>query len=724
MKPNFILLGLAVLGLALALGACGQPAASPEIVKETVIVEVPVTPEPREAELEVPFLELWASSGHADDSAEAFTHWDEDDPKVVPASCARCHTTSGYQDYIGADGTAANATDGDHDTGQVITCEACHNDVTLTMDSVVMPSGIELTDLGREARCMQCHQGRESTISVNAFIEEVGAGEDEPSEDLRFRNIHYYPAAATKFGTEAKGGYEYEGKSYDAFFVHVEGYEDCQECHNPHTLEIKVDECKACHTNVETVEDLKDNRMPGSMVDYDGDGDITEGVYYEMEGLRAKLYSAILAYAEEIAAVAIVYDSHSYPYFFIDTNADGEVSEDEANYGNQYNLWTPRLLKAAYNYQVSLTDPGAFAHGGKYIIQLMWDSIEDLNTVISAPVVLQDAHAIHEHRIDHGHFAGSEEAFRHWDEDDPAVIPASCSRCHSAAGLPLYLSEGVTIAQEPANGFLCSTCHNDLSTFTRYEAASVTFPSGETLDSGDPNMNLCMTCHQGRESAASVDRAVAGLPDDTVSDSIRFINIHYFPAGATRFGTEAKGGYEYAGKTYQGFFPHVEAYDSCTECHSAHQLQVKYEECSMCHATVTEYDDLRTIRMSTVDFDGDDDAAEGLFGEIETIAEALLVAMQAYATANADAAAIIYDSHSYPYYFIDTDEDGVSAGPSEANYGNRYASWTPALLRAAYNYQYSQKDPGAYAHNGKYLLQLLYDSLQDMGGSVSGMTRP
>ena len=40
--------------------------------------------------------------------------------------------------------------------------------------------------------------------------------------------------------------------------------------------------------------------------------------------------------------------------------------------------WTPRLLKAAYNYQVSLKDPGAFAHGNKYIVQLLFDSIADL----------------------------------------------------------------------------------------------------------------------------------------------------------------------------------------------------------------------------------------------------------------------------------------------------------------------------------------------------------
>ena len=50
--------------------------------------------------------------------------------------------------------------------------------------------------------------------------------------------------------------------------------------------------------------------------------------------------------------------------------------------------------------------------------------------------------------------------------------------------------------------------------------------------------------------------------------------------------------------------------------------------------------------------------------------------------------------------------------------------WTPRLLRAAYNYQYATKDPGVYAHNGKYITQALYDTLEDMGVDVSGMVRP
>ena len=97
--------------------------------------------------------------------------------------------------------------------------------------------------------------------------------------------------------------------------------------------------------------------------------------------------------------------------------------------------------------------------------------------------------------------------------------------------------------------------------------------------------------------------------------------------------------------------------------------------------------------------------------------------MQEYAAATEGVDGIVYDSHSYPYFFIDTNEDGIP-DPDEANYGNQFATWTPRLLRAAYNYQYVQKDPGAFAHNGLYLIQVLFDALEDMGVDVSGMVRP
>ncbi len=78
---------------------------------------------------------------------------------------------------------------------------------------------------------------------------------------------------------------------------------------------------------------------------------------------------------------------------------------------------------------------------------------------------------------------------------------------------------------------------------------------------------------------------------------------------------------------------------------------------------------------------------------------------------------------SHPYWFVDKDGDGkVDKDDKGANV--RYAAFTPKLLRAAYNYQFSVKDPGAFAHNAKYILQALYDSIEDIGGDLTGLTRP
>jgi hypothetical protein len=263
----------------------------------------------------------------------------------------------------------------------------------------------------------------------------------------------------------------------------------------------------------------------------------------------------------------------------------------------------------------------------------------------------------------------------------------------------------------------------------------VEFPSGAKVTFGEAaDANLCLQCHQGRESTFSVNALFLGLDqetiadlsaselleavseatekldDDTVSENLRFLNIHYFAAGATLFGTEAKGAYEYDGKEYLGQFAHVPDFSACTDCHTAHGLKVKVEDCGKCHTNVKSEDDLEAIRMATEDYDGDGDTTEGLAGEVETMREALYEAMQDYATEVTGAEPIVYDAHAYPYWFTEDEE--------------RYATWTPRLLRAAYNYQYATKDPGAFAHNGKYILQVLYDALEDMGVDVSGMVRP
>ena len=725
MKSKYLLMGVALLALAMVIAACAQ---APAPVETTPCPEAPPCPDcpappeppscPEAVVKDVPFEAEWVGSPHNDTEAEAFNHWNEDDPQEVPTSCARCHSTPGYQDYLGADGSAVGEVDQAAPIGTTIQCVACHNAATATLSRVTFPSGVEVTGLGREARCMVCHQGRASKVQVDSSLEQAGLLEDldTVNAELGFINIHYYAAGATLYGGVTMGGYQYEGKMYDAKFRHVEGIDTCVGCHNPHTTELKLDVCAGCHEGVAAKEDLKKVRMNGSLADYDGDGDTSEGVAEEMDGLRAMLLTAIQAYASEVAGAPIGYNSAAYPYFFIDTNADGEISDDEAVSDNRYVSWTGRLLRAGYNYQVSVKDPGAHAHGGKYIIQLLYDSIEDLNTALSSPVDLSTAH-----REDPGHFAGDTEPFRHWDEE--GEVPGSCARCHSATGLRTYIQEGVNVAAEIANGFMCVTCHNEEEWPARYAVNEVTFPSGATLTFGEgKESNLCIVCHQGRSSTPTVNRALGDKPADTVDDTIRFSNIHYFAAGATIFGNDAQGAYVFDGKEYVGPHPHVaQAGFECKSCHDVHALDVKVETCAGCHGGSSDPTDPDTYRIDATDWDGDGDTTEGVKSEIASFGERLYAGLQAYAKDKGTP--LVYDSHSYPYFFVDADENGEPDANAEGGLVG-YNAWTPNLLKSAYNYQYWQKDPGNFAHNAKFMLQILYDSIENVGGDVAGLTRP
>jgi hypothetical protein len=155
----------------------------------------------------------------------------------------------------------------------------------------------------------------------------------------------------------------------------------------------------------------------------------------------------------------------------------------------------------------------------------------------------------------------------------------------------------------------------------------------------------------------------------------------------------------------------------CTACHDQHALTIKAETCATCHAGVTDPRDIR-VPTDVVDYDGDGDVTEPLSQEIAHMADALYAIMQTYAAETAGVP-IFYSPTTYPYFFADANgNNAIDEGEAA------YATYTPNLLIGAYNYQYFQKDPGAFAHNGKYVIQVLYDTIESLGGDVTGMTRP
>lgn len=664
-----------------------------------------------------------AASGHADSTSESFRHWDEDDPPLVPTSCAKCHSGNGFLDFAD-NGTVDAAAE-----PEIITCEVCHMNretgATRDLGQVTFPSGAQIQGLGIEAICMQCHQGRASTVSVNNHITGSGAaGDDVVDTDLGFQNVHYAAAGATMFGTLVQGGYQYAGKTYDANFAHVKDYTACNTCHDPHSLKIRTERCGTCHTNVKRDADLHDIRYLGSLVDYDGDGSIAEGVYHEIKAMEDKLYSAVKSYADKVIGIRIGYDAHTYPYFFNDSNGDGIIDESEATYANGYHSWTPRLLRAAYNFQYAKKDPGAFAHGGKYVLQLLFDSLENLGA--AAGITVNPAGL---HRGDEGHFDGSSEAWRHWDGD--GEVSAGCARCHSAEGLPYFIANGEDIEQPLANGMLCTTCHS--SPPAMRQQASVPFPAGVNLDMGDSS-NICLNCHQGRAAKVSIDDKIKS-GDAPYS----FTNVHYFPAAAVFFGTEARGGYEYEGKTYAAkrTFPNHEGhFDTCVECHMgtmaapadiSHNVhQVNKADCVSCHgqdpgqpkpgADPEDFEFSGIRPGQTPDYDGDGNKEESVKDEILGLEAALYARMQAYAFSMGSP--LVYAADAYPYFLNDTNGNGL-VDPGEATRANGYVSFNAALLKAAYNLHLSKKEPAGYIHNSEYVAQLLVDSIINLGGNAA-----
>jgi hypothetical protein len=354
------------IGVLCILAACSaeEPPSSP--CPEVTCPEVNC-PEPAR------FEDLWAASAHAAQDAEAFTHWDQEDPREIPVECAKCHSRPGFIDFLGIDGSTSFKTDHAAPVGTTVTCYVCHNEVVDDLTSVVFPSGIKVRELGSEVRCIECHLGLESSISVYDITGSIDpTAQDTPDEALVFINSHAI-SAATPFGTQVKGGFEYQGQTYKGQYIRGEEFFLCNRCHDPHTLAITLATCGECHT----FDGLDPQGIRVDTTDYDGDGNHQEGIASEIDTLHGYLLETIQGYTEEVLGKAIGFSS-TYPYFFVDSNGDREIDSQEAVYENRFLPWTPRLLMAAYNYNFIAHDPGAYAHNSDYALQLLYDSIADL----------------------------------------------------------------------------------------------------------------------------------------------------------------------------------------------------------------------------------------------------------------------------------------------------------------------------------------------------------
>ncbi|WP_201741968.1 cytochrome c3 family protein [Mangrovicoccus ximenensis] len=313
-------------------------------------------------------IAAWIRSGHSDASSEAFVHWDEEG--AIPPNCAVCHSGAGFRSYHGLDSSEPGLPENPVPVGGVVDCATCHDPGMGQITEVALPSGVmHPVTSSAEAACVTCHQARTSGASVTRAVGDLP--EDEADPELSFVNPHYAGAAASNFGSYGKLGYQYDGKEYTGRFLHAKPVADCLSCHDPHSLEVTEDTCLICHQTGD------DKAIRISRQSHDGSGDTSKGIYEDIKANSAVLMAAIERYAAEVAGVPVVYDGAHYPYFFADANGDGLADQQDGR-AVRYDAWTPRLLKAAYNWKAVNADHGIHVHNPHYALELLYDSTEDL----------------------------------------------------------------------------------------------------------------------------------------------------------------------------------------------------------------------------------------------------------------------------------------------------------------------------------------------------------
>lgn len=309
----------------------------------------------------------WFRSAHADQAAEAFRHWDAEEG--IQPVCSACHSGEGFRAFHGLDGSEPGIPDKPVATGGVVDCGTCHNAGLAEIKEITFPSGIKHPVQGVEAACMTCHQGR--TAGKDVMAKTAGMDDDTVNPDLSFINPHYATAAATWLGGYGGAGYHYPGRDYSGRFFHARPVSSCNSCHEPHTLKVSFEPCLTCHQG-DSPDAIRISRQS-----YDGTGNTRAGIRSDIENNAARLLDMIRDYSASVAKVPVIYDGHRYPYFFTDANGDG-IADEAGGRPVAYKSWTPRSLRAAYNWKLVTSDPGNFAHNPPYVLELLHDSIEDL----------------------------------------------------------------------------------------------------------------------------------------------------------------------------------------------------------------------------------------------------------------------------------------------------------------------------------------------------------
>ena len=300
-----------------------------------------------------------------------------------------------------------------------------------------------------------------------------------------------------------------------------------------------------------------------------------------------------------------------------------------------------------------------------------------------------------------------------------------CLRCHTSMGFaevaPGY-GDAVQVPADESDGFItCNGCHDGVNYPTsedkrlRFYSVSLFDYQGQVIRpvNNAGNSAACIYCHQGREDGSRMDDDAATYNAGNMAfymtspkgNPVTFRNMHYLAAGAVLY---AEKGYEYKDlDQYSG--EHFHALVGCTGCHMADEPDEEDlggHTFHMATASTESTTFCKTCHPSNMTFQLPWGGGPTPADDISSMLTTLLGAIEAYDSPDdADTTANVKYQTWYPYFNL-----------------NSAQAWDPPLAKAAFNWQFIKKDPGAYAHNPSYALQLLWDSYEDLYNNDNSIT--
>lgn len=669
-----------------------------------------------------------------------------------PANCSTCHDPSG-------EGENLRTAFLNESNRPAVGCEECHGGGSAHRG--VGPIPYAWPDA---AQCASCHDGAHGDYDLATAVENSAHNN---SDDLHASTTRCQRCHTTE------GSILLSQFTGDADVMHlmddlapIAAEEDlhpvtCAACHKTHTDELRADSfivndnslaagnwdpngngtadqfdfCTSCHSYYN-----QDGVLIGSGSDASG----TAPFYHNTAWYRTLTTThfdnpattdSIEGYVVRAESANPCFDCHDHEFRTNTRNADQPVDPADADMGSTiHSQWATS------------------AHGG-----FLLDQVRTAAEAVDCTGSPSESRGRCEEIVDAAMAAAVTDAeaaaWTHYDWD--AENRQACQRCHTATGGMNYLNDPATydaanndfshlegwmvngdgsITSSGQNEMLyCWGCHSDTRGGLRNPGTvALEFP----VDGVNPTLpdlgktNTCVSCHLGRGNMDSLGTPVD--PFDT-APATTATKTHYFNGAATVFAAQVKPGFEYATRSYDG--PVFFAHDSvgltgaspeagggpCVTCHmqsaEGHTFEVVAKDdsgvitglnstaCIECHDG--EHGPALVTEDTTTAFGDFTAAAAAAFLEEE--AEGYHEALDILQVALADHGSFF--AASYPYFFVDTNDNGVLED-SEISFPNGFLTWeNSGHLGAAHNFNYLHHEPGAYAHNRFYAKRLIYDSI-------------